>query len=304
MKLSKVSFCTASLAIWLVFMGSNGRAQAPSSPETFVVFDATLYSNKPDLSYTGIQPITLIYAGSFGPDWHKDSDRLPNLQLVQTAARKAQLKGRLAVLDIEHWPLRGPQEVVRASLLKYLSVLAWFQEAAPGLSVGYYGVPPLRDYWRAIKDPRSEERTSWLVENDQLEPLADSVDVFYPSLYTFYDDQAGWKKYAIAQMEEARRYGHGKPVYVFLWPEYHDSNKNLSGQYLAEDFWLLQLETAKQHADGIVIWGGWIHKKGKRAQWDEDAPWWIITKQFMNNINQSVPRLQIPPSSPKSLTVR
>jgi hypothetical protein len=119
-----------------------------------------------------------------------------------------------------------------------------------------------------------------MAENDQLRSLAGAVDVFFPSLYTFYPDQAGWKKYAIAQIEEARRYGGGKPIYVFLWPQYHESNRILGGSYLPADYWLLELETAREYADGIVLWSG-------SSKWDEDAPWWKVTKEFVKNRDQS-----------------
>ena len=187
----------ASLAVglvtWVVFLGSTGLAQAPASPKPFLVFDGTLYSNKPDLSINGIRPITLAYAGDFGPDWYKQAVRLPDLQAVQAVAREAQQKGHVVVLDIEHWPLTGAPDAVRDSVTKYMTVLEWFRAAAPGLSVGYYGAPPLRDYWRAINDISSQERQAWMAENDQLRSFAGAVDVLFPSLYTFYPDQAGWK---------------------------------------------------------------------------------------------------------------
>jgi hypothetical protein len=268
------------IVTWLVCLGSTGLAQSTPSPKPFLVFDGTLYSNKPDLLAYGIRPITLVYAGKFGPDWYKQVDRLPNIESVKAAAREAEVKGHVVVLDIEHWQLKGSPDSVRDSLTKYMAVLEWFREAAPGLSVGYYGAPPLRDYWRAIKGTASREHKSWRDENDQLRSLAGAVDVLFPSLYTFYPDQAGWKKYAIAQIEEARRYGNGKPVYVFLWPQYHDSNRIFRGHYLPEDYWLLELQTAREYADGIVIWGGW------NAKWDDSAPWWNITKEFMKNIGQ------------------
>jgi hypothetical protein len=271
------------LATWVAFTVLTALGQPPPVPKSFLVFDGTLYSNKPDLSAYGIRPITLAYAGKFGPDWHKQADRLPDLQAVQAVAREAQQKGYVVVLDIEHWQLKGSPDSVRDSLTKYMTVLNWFRAAAPGLSVGYYGAPPIRDYWRAITDISSQERQSWMAENDQLRSLAGAVDVLFPSLYTFYPDQAGWKKYAIAQIEEARRYGKGKPVYVFLWPQYHNSNRILGGRYLPDDYWLLELETAKEYADGIVIWGGW-GSDNRPAKWDDSAPWWNITKEFLKNI--------------------
>ena len=209
------SFATC-IAIGLALTVSTVLGQTPPSPKPFVVFDGTGYSNKPDLSVYGIQPITLVGAGTFGPDWYKQADLLPPSESVQTMAREAQQKGVPVVLDIEHWPLKGSPDVVLASLQKYMTVLTWFQNAAPGLSVGYYGAPPIRDYWRAIKGPTNQDYQSWMGENDQLRSLAETAVVLYPSLYTFYPNRAGWKLYAMAQIEEARRYGKNKPVYVFL----------------------------------------------------------------------------------------
>lgn len=284
----RMLFLAVGLAAWVVFPGSSGLAQAIPSPKPFLVFDGTLYSNKPDLLTYGIRPITLVYAGKFGPDWNKHADRLPDLQAVQDAAREAHQKGHGVVLDIEHWPLKGSPELVQASLKKYKTVLEWFRVAAPNLLIGYYGAPPIRDYWRAIKEPSSEEHRSWMSENDQISALASSVDIFFPSVYTFYPDRAGWKKYAIAQIKEARRLGKGKLVYVFLMPVYHDSNRILGTQYLPEDYWQLELETARQYADGIVIWGGW--GSGNRpARWDEKAPWWSKTKEFMKTLDVAAP---------------
>jgi len=297
MKSVTMGACAVALLTLTVVTISTALGQSSPAPKPFVVFDGTAYSNKPDMSLHGIQPITLAGAGSFGPDWYKQANRLPDLQAVQAVARAAQQKGHPVVLDIEHWPLEGSAAAVRDNQTKYMTVLEWFRTEAPGLSVGYYGAPPLRDYWRAIKDTSSQERQSWMAENDQLHSLAAAVNVLYPSLYTFYPDQAGWKKYAIAQIEEARRYGGGKPVYVFLWPQYHDSNRILGGRYLPADYWLLELRTAKEYADGVVIWGGW-GSDNRPVRWDENAAWWKVTKEFLKSGDQS------PPIAPIGLTVR
>lgn len=285
------------LIVWILFAALPALAQAPPIPKPFMVFDATVYANKPNLSAYGLRPITLLSQGHFGADWYKYADRLPDIEAVHTVARDAQLKGHPVVLDIEHWPLDGQKTIVDGNLAKYLSVLHWFRQSAPGLSTGYYGAPPLRDYWRALKDVNSQERLAWMTGNDRLHSLAGTVDALYPSLYTFYPDQAGWKAYAIAQIEEARRYGEGKPVYAFLWPQYHDSNPSLNATYLPADYWQLELETARQYADGIVIWGGW--DVGNRpAIWDDTAAWWKVTKEFLRHEDLS------PPAAPRALTIR
>ena len=184
---------------------------------------------------------------------------------------------------------------LRSLLIPALFVIGAAALYAPGLSVGYYGAPPTRDYWRAVKGPASPEYKTWMSENDKLHPLADAVVVLYPSLYTFYPDREGWSKYAIAQITEARRYAGGKPVFVFLWPQYHESNVQLTGTYLPPDYWLRELQTAKEYADGVVIWGGWDLKTNKAYKWDEDAQWWKITIDFLTATPGSVPA---PPQSP------
>lgn len=283
--------------VWIIFPAITTLAQGLPSPKPFLVFDATLYANKPDLSVYGLRPIAIAYAGTLGPNWYQSADLLPNIEAVQSVARNAQQKGHRVVLDIEHWPLEGTPSLVQNSLSKYLRVLTWFREAAPSLPLGYYGAPPLRDYWRAIKDASSPEHQSWVTANDQLPSLVEAVDILYPSLYTFYPDQAGWKVYAIAQIEEARRSGAGKPVYVFLMPIYHDSNSSLGGTYIPADFWRLELETARQYADGIVIWGGWGHDN-RPANWDENSAWWKVTKGFLKSEDIT------PPATPTALTIR
>lgn len=260
-------------------------AQGTSSTSwrSFPVFDAMLYRNKPDLSAAGLLPIVGAYAGHFGDTWHRVPSQFPPKGKVQQVAREAVGKASLAFLDIEHWPQKGSQVTVADSVNKYVQVAQWFREAAPGLALGYYGIPPLQDYWRAIDSTSSAEYVSWMSDNDRLRPLANTVDIFFPSLYTFYDDREGWRRQAIAQIAEARRYGGGKPIYVFLWPQFHDSNPDLAWKYLPTDFWRLELDTARQYADGIVIWGGW-GPENDSVEWNERAPWWTTTKAFLSSL--------------------
>ncbi|MBS0171107.1 MAG: hypothetical protein JSR62_12195 [Nitrospira sp.] len=258
------------------------QAQALSNKKPFIVFDGMMYGGKPDLSVHGIRPISIAYTGQFGNQWYKNPDTLPEKSIVEQVALEAQAKNFPVVIDIEHWSLVGDFNRVRDSVSKYMSVLEWFKEAAPNLSVGYYGAPPIRDYWKSLKSPTSKEWAAFAKENDQLRPLAGAVDIFFPSLYTYYTDRGGWVRYAYAQIAEARRNANGKPVYVFLWPQYHDSNPSLKGAFLPADFWRLQLQMAKQYADGIVLWGGWGPKG--RMNWDENAAWWLVTKEFMKKL--------------------
>jgi hypothetical protein len=69
----------------------------------------------------------------------------------------------------------------------------------------------------------------------------------------------------------------GNPVYAFLWPEFHVSNRFLKGQNTPANFWRHELEFCRTRADGIVIWGGY------QKPWDDQAAWWLETKAFLTS---------------------
>ncbi|QDU72719.1 hypothetical protein [Mucisphaera calidilacus] len=246
-----------------------------ASGPAFPVFDATLYLDKPDLEQLHGLP-KLRTHGRLWPRGADDSE--PDRTRIVAALSRIP-RNDLFFMDIEHWPVNGDPADVQDTIRKYNLVTRWIREARPDLTFGYYGIPPVRDYWRAIKPRDSRQYQAWAAENDALQPMIRDVDVIYPSLYTFYDDPEGWVKYAEVNIREARKYG--KPVYPFLWPQYHDSHKELKYHFIDGDFWRIQLETCLKHADGVVIWGGWTDPEGNRLKWDPTIPWWRATLATM-----------------------
>jgi hypothetical protein len=253
----------------------------------FQIFDATAYKFKPDLAEYGIEPAHVIYGIRQLWGNHRVPERLANLPgrfAVQTAVRRA-AAGRsappLIVLEVEHWPNIGTDMEVAASVEKYVTLAQWAKADAGNGMVSFYGVPPLRDYWRAIGDATTPEYRQWQAENDRFRRVAAAVDAFTPSLYTFYDDANGWKRYAAANVSEARRLAQGKPVYPFIWPQYHNSNRTLNGQYLSADYWTQQLRIMEELADGVVIWAG------GPGPWQADAEWWTATRAFIASSNKA-----------------
>lgn len=267
-----------------------------ASTGPFVVYDATLYKNKPDLGLYGIRPIEVWYESQmFAPN--QPTSALPVEQLVRSLARTWTAAKGPVVVDIERWPITQADPVsIQSTLGKFLHVLSWIRSEAPGIHVGVYGTVPVYDYWRAASPPMSPHYLEWQRDNARLEQLADHVDALYPSIYTFYPDRQAWIAYAKAQIAEARRLANGKPVYAFLWPQYHEANQALAHRFIEPDYWALQLTTMRQEADGIVIWGGWGDKGP--AEWDEAAPWWQVTKTFMAHVRG------LAPNPPTGLTVR
>ncbi|MBX3302530.1 MAG: hypothetical protein KF693_09975 [Nitrospira sp.] len=274
------------LAVGLAMVGALGRsspadaeaARAAAVQRPFIVFDATLYKDKPSFEGYPIRPIRVLYESRLFLN-DRSPTAVPPEHTVRSAAKELGEPSEPVVVDIERWPVKGEARAVQATIEKFVSVLSWVKSEAPNVSVGIYGTVPIRDYWRAVRGPASKDYQAWQRENDRLDGIAAHVDVLFPSIYTFYPDRKGWVTYAIAQITEARRKAGGKPVYAFLWPQYHESNRLIGLQPIEPDYWELQLNTVYQHADGVVIWGGWGDKKP--APWDENAPWWRVTKRFM-----------------------
>lgn len=266
-----------------------------SAPRPFEVFDGTLYHSKPDLSRLGFKPLKIIYVTEFGEDWYYGPTKmqLPHEEVVKRVAKTAAGRERLVVIDIEHWPLTGAPTTVQESLAKYRKIAKWFREAAPSLELGFFGIVPMAAYGWSLKGSESLEYQSWQQINATLVPLAEETDVLFPYLYTYYPDQAKWVRFATENIKEARRYG--KPVYVFLWPQYEEKAGQFAGKPVPADYWELQLETIRKFADGVVIWGGW--GSNGPEPWNEDAPWWQVTKRFMDRINID----RVAPSEPSGL---
>jgi hypothetical protein len=258
---------------------AHGGVPAANNAKCFQIFEALLFTNKPDLSTQGLKPAAVV-----APDrWLQPGqsvDLVPDQSSVRIGLRSSGAAAGILVLDQEDWPQQGPPAVVGASVSKFLTLLSSVRAVGFSGPVGYYGVIPIIDYWRAIGLPNSKPYQAWQAENDLFQPVADAVDVLFPSLYTFYDDQSGWTKYAIANLSEARRLARGKPIYAFIWPQYHDSNPKLGLTFIPGKFWTLQLQTLAKYADGVVIWGGW------QKVWDERSEWWQATRQFMRTSTQ------------------
>ncbi len=274
----------------LVFLatGSSAAATEPcrlidkETGKTFRIFEIFGYRNKPDLLTRCVEPVKIWYGKTFWPEGtprKKDMDLdLPERSLVENAALNSGRYGPITVLDIEHWPIED-ETLAQAAVDNYITVLDWFRKAAPKeQAVGYYSMLPIRDYWRALKGPESSKYRSWQEQNDRLAPLAEAVDIVFPSIYTFYDDRDGWLVYAKAQIDESRRLAPDKPVYAFLWPEYHPSNKWRGGDPIDPDYWRIQLDFLREHADGVIIW---TIDDTKAIDFAEIPPWWDETVRFI-----------------------
>ncbi|RWM80803.1 MAG: hypothetical protein EOR81_07450 [Mesorhizobium sp.] len=246
-------------------------ASRPTTAQTrdpFRFFATLTLIGGPDFTEFGFERLTIADSHVLGLD-------VPDASQVQQALRLPRSNQYLAI-DIENWPLEGPDQA--SSMAKYQKTLSAFRKADPSVKLGLYAVLPIRDHWRAIGHQGAAALGDWKQQNTSIaSSLVPYVDVLFPSLYTFYGDKDAWIAYAQANIGEARRIAPEKPVYCFLWPQFH---KTLA--FLPGEFWYAQLKTCRRLADGIVIWG--TMRGGPSdgpADWNEKAEWWQATLKFL-----------------------
>ena len=244
------------------------------------MFDAMRFDGKPqDLSGCGFKPIRMVYSGELWRD--RDWDK-PDLDFIEEKLiPKLQSEGAdRVVLDVEHWEADEVDMPV--------SILEHIRKRLPGVRLGYYSLVPVRDYW-AFQPGKEGRKIAYGQQTQKWQKLADAVDDLYPSLYVFYDDNDGWMRMADGVLAAGKAIG--KPMYPFLWPQYHDQGKKKRLQLIDGDFWLQQLDKVKDSGcDGLVLWGslapGGRTPEGKiaRMPWDPSSPWWLQTQAFAKSL--------------------
>lgn len=245
------------------------------------IFDAMLYDNKNINNEVFFKPIKILYDRP-----NVDPNEPIDIEHFKKVAESLPKSSIPYIIDIERWNVHGSDdEEANKNIDKYILVISTMKKVRPDLKFGYYGVLPNRDYWSILSnDPRKVYERRHI--NDRLKRLVPYVDVVCPSLYTFYNDSEAWKKYASEIIRQAKEYG--KPVYPFLWPQYHQGgDKALKFQFIDSKFWKMQLSLVYQGTDGVIIWGAWdlSPESVNSRDWKENAAWWRATKEFINEKN-------------------
>jgi len=237
----------------------------PTRPRPFPVYDNMFYIGKPDTKKYGLIPSNIIDEGQIWP--HGQSYVvLPNRGAFDAIVAAHISNPGPIVLDIEKLPLKGSPDTIRQHLHVLATLADWTRADARGKTVGYYGYNTLTGVPPANRAYAQE--------------LARHVDAFFPSMYTFDDVRAAWATRAKTEAAEDRALAAGKPVFFYLWPQYHDGTPK-QFQYIDAAYWKFQLSTAYQHADGVVLWGP------SRFPWDESSGWWAATLEFIGQLHNA-----------------
>jgi hypothetical protein len=247
------------------------RAEAGDKP----IYQGFRYYKMPNLQGCGLSNFKIFYESElFG----SGSKRQPNIRQLKNVVIPQILKKKwdYVVIDIEIWdPIREMDKLITVAK----TIREGIRAKGGRSKIGYYLLLPEKN-WNAPVQNSSGKLKNWRATNSKLKRLANEIDVVFPSLYTMYDQQGDWVRYAKANITEARKYG--KKVFPFIWPQIHNWNKSDGQKYMSASFWKTQLQTVHSAADGVVIWGSMTTRKGKRGwdTWKSGMPWWEVTKDF------------------------
>lgn len=245
----------------------------------FKLFDSLLFTGRPASSVWGGVPLKIFYQ-QFVLD---PGNVLPTQEsLNQKLATHADFEGPIC-FDIETIAHTDSVYLAQACLF-FNQLTAMIRIACPKAKIGYYSLPPFRQYWPVINRRTSPAPyNAWLQSNTDIQPIIDNVDLCFPSLYTFYGslpaEVADWCHYARENIAEARRIAKGKPIYPFIWPQFHESNATLGSQLIPGSYWRMQLDYLKGlGCQGAVIWGG------NQQPWNNASPWYVELKEFSDRL--------------------
>jgi hypothetical protein len=238
-------------------------AQKLSEAGSFIIYDNLFYRAKPDTAREGLVASNIIYEGKIWPR-KNEYGSLPNRAEFQATVREYIANPGPLVLDIEGLPLKGPQETALRNLEVLTKLADWAREAAPGKVVGYYGTNTLSNVPSANLGYARE--------------LARHVGAFFPPMYTFDDDRGKWERRAKNALSEAHQLDDKKPVYFYMWPQYHDGTAK-QFHFIDAAYWKFQLETARRYSNGIVLWSP------SRYDWNDATGWWAATVEFSHTLH-------------------
>ncbi|MEO9021429.1 MAG: T9SS type A sorting domain-containing protein [Ginsengibacter sp.] len=258
---------------YLMLMAISAGAQSKS----FKLYKQVRYKNTPTSLMPFLQPFVIANQNNLTDL----STNLPRQSGIDSFALTCQ-PGVPVCLDLETWPYY-PSADLTNTINNFLTTISYFKATNTSSPIGFYGVPPKQAYqWSSI-DPVNNPSgyAGWKSISDNLAPVAKNVDVFQPSFYTYDTDTSGWRKMVDTTIAALKRYSTTKPIYAFIWPQYHQGTDPVQLQFIDTSIWRYQLETLYNRADGVIIWTSNKNPDNTTISWDVNMPWWQTTKSFM-----------------------
>lgn len=252
----------------------------------FIVFNALLYKNTPELESYGYHDIFLFYEDELlDKNFKKSSNgNLINYSKIKAAALKASNEPNIPVcLDIESWKLDDHHRV--ASKSKYIKVLKYFKKYNSKSKVGYFGVFPMdsphADY--SFKSPIRESviMPKWHESNNFVKNIGRESLIYFPVFYTRMKDVETWEKIVLEKVSKIKEVNKTAKIYGFIWPQYYTDDGLY--KFIEPDVWKRQLQTIYKNCDGVVIWSHYLGNNGKPIEFSYEMEWFKITNQFIKD---------------------
>ncbi len=258
---------------------------AGAQTKSFKLYKQVRYKNTPASLLPFLQPFAIANQNNLTDL----STNLPRQSGIDSFALTCQ-PGVPVCLDLETWPYY-PDPALTTTINNFLTTINYFKAVNTTSPIGFYGVPPKQAYqWSSI-DPVNNPSgyAGWKHISDNLAPVAANVDVFQPSFYTYDTDTTGWRKMVDTTIAALKRYSTIKPIYAFIWPQYHQGTDPVQLQFIDTAIWRYQLEVLYKRADGVIIWTSNKNPDNTTISWDVNMPWWQTTKSFMVDKKLSQP---------------
>lgn len=237
---------------WRV-LADVAKFRNPDTGNTFVAFHEVGAPSDPEA--LGLIHLDLIYQSAFLPgssgSQGQDDRTRPTTSRIRNAVSNA---ARIFVPDIELWwpkPGNGTDPTDDAAIANFEFVSNEINLVKGNKIWGWYSTLPQRSYFAPVRGGSLFDR--WQNSNNRLRGIANLVDVMFPSIYMFDSlrDPNDWVRYAIGNIEEARRLAPNKPIVPFLWPWYHSAGTDPIEAEIIE----LQLKTCLDAGcAGACIW--------------------------------------------------
>jgi len=254
----------------IVIAGAVAGLRAEPSGRPFLVFDNMHYRGKPDLTSQGFIPSSVIYEQKAWKEMIA-AGQMPNEAEFKALVRtNCTNRPGPVVIDIEYVYLSQRKDTtddqVRFHFKLFTTLAHWAHEAAPGHLVGYYGhglfpEEPGREYAAETRE------------------LLKSLDAFFPSLYVHgTQTPEQWRQKLELLLQQARQIAPEKPVYPYVWGQYHEGGPHAL-EFVSAEYEQFQLDNCMKYgADGLVYWSG------GRPPWTpemEAAPWFQTVVRFL-----------------------
>lgn len=257
---------------WLMLITVSAGAQ--STP--FKLFHQVRYSNTPATLSPYLLPLKISNESVL-----LNPDSTPNQIAIQNFALTCPA-GVNVCLDLETWPY-FPNSKLTTTINRFLTTISYFKAVNTVSPLGFYGVPPRQAYEWSTIDPVNNPSgyATWKRISDSLARFAVNVDVFQPSFYAYDADTTSWRKMVDTTIAATKRYSTTKPIYAWIWPQYHQSTRPNQLQFIDTAIWRYQLQTLYDRTNGVIIWTSNKDASNNTIYWDPNMLWWQVTKSFM-----------------------